>query len=117
MAVRGLAAELVERYARRCAIEVAFFDAKHITGVGEARNRTRKALERTVPFGPQARTLVVVWYHLAGHSPRVTTDHRTRARWHTTKNPNYHDMLITLRRILIAAQYRADPGVEPTPDK
>ena len=45
------AAQLIEHYASRWAIEIAFFDAKHITGVGEARNRTRLAVERTVPFG------------------------------------------------------------------
>jgi IS4 transposase len=44
-----LAARLAERYAARWAIEVAFSEAKHITGVGEARNRTRIAVERTVP--------------------------------------------------------------------
>jgi hypothetical protein len=34
-------AGIVERYAGRWAIEVAFEEAKQITGVGEARNRTR----------------------------------------------------------------------------
>jgi len=38
---------LVERYASRWAIEIAFSDAKHITGVGEARNRTRLAVRKT----------------------------------------------------------------------
>jgi hypothetical protein len=46
---------LVERYASRWAIEVTFSDAKHLTGVGEARIRTRTAVERTVPFGRLAR--------------------------------------------------------------
>jgi SRSO17 transposase len=49
--------QLVSRYASRWAIEVAFSDAKHITGVGEAHNRTQKAVERTVPFGLQVQTL------------------------------------------------------------
>jgi hypothetical protein len=77
--------QIVKRYASRWAIEVAFSDAKHITGVGEARNRTQCAVERTVPFGLQVQTLVVVWYHLAGHSPKVISEHRNRARWYTTK--------------------------------
>lgn len=103
------------RYAARWAIEVAFSDAEHVTGVGEARNRTQRAVERTVPFGLQVQTLVVVWYHLTGHSPRVIIDLRNRARWHTTKtHPGCHDMLIKLRRALIAGQYRGDPP--PTAD-
>jgi hypothetical protein len=116
--LRTPADQLVTRYASRWAIEVAFSDAKHITGVGEARNRTRLAVERTVPFGLQAQTLVVIWYHLAGHSPRVISEHRNRARWYTTKtHPSYHDMVVKLRRVLIAAQYRADRTQELTPEQ
>ena len=62
-------AAIVERYASRWSIEVAFEDAKQITGVGEARNRTRNAVERTAPSGPYTRSIVIVWYHLAGHTP------------------------------------------------
>ena len=40
--------EIVERYAARWSIEVAFEEAKQIIGVGEARNRTEKAVRRTV---------------------------------------------------------------------
>jgi DDE superfamily endonuclease len=112
------AAQLVERYASRWAIEVAFSDAKHVTGVGEARNRSRGAVERTVPFGLLTQSLVIVWYHLAGHHPAVVTDRRARARWYVTKTqPSYHDMLAKLRRVLIAAQYRADQAPEPTPQE
>jgi hypothetical protein len=62
--------------------------------------------------------LVIVWYHLARHSPRVAEEQRQRAHWYTTKTqPSYRDMLIKLRRVLIAAQFRADPLVEPTPEQ
>jgi hypothetical protein len=110
--------QLVERYAARWAIEIAFSDAKHLTGVGEARNRTRLAVERTVPFGLFTQSLVIIWYHLAGHHPTVVTEHRRRARWYATKtHPSYHDMLIKLRRVLIAHEYRADPYADPTPEQ
>ncbi|MEU7767520.1 transposase [Nocardia sp. NPDC049190] len=112
------AAELIARYSARWSIEVAFFDAKHVTGAGEARNRTRLAVERTVPFGMLTQTLVILWYHLAGHSPAVVAEHRTRARWYTTKtHPSYPDMLTKLRRTLIAAQYCADLPGDPTPEQ
>jgi hypothetical protein len=71
-----------------------------------------------VPFGMLVQRLVVVWYHLAGHSTRVVDEHRQRARWYTTKtHPSYQDMPIKLRRVLIAAQFYADPLVEPTPEQ
>jgi hypothetical protein len=77
-----------------------------------------EAVEPTVPFGLQTQTLVVIWYHLAGHSPKVISEHRIRARWYTTKtHPSYHDMIVKLSRVLIAAQYRADPALEPTPEQ
>ena len=72
------AAELVERYAGRWAIDVTFEDAKQTTGVGEARNRTRTAVERTVPFGLYTQSIVIVWYHLAGHHPTVIRDRTVR---------------------------------------
>ena len=40
---------LVERYADRWSVEVLFEEARQVAGVGQARNRTRKAVERTVP--------------------------------------------------------------------
>jgi len=59
----------VTRYAWRWAIEVAFFHARQVLGVGQARNWTRQAAQRTVPFGLLCLSLVTVWYATAGHAP------------------------------------------------
>jgi hypothetical protein len=108
-------AAIVERYAGRWSIEVAFEDAKQITGVGEARNRTRRAVERTVPFGLYTQSVVIVWYHLAGHHPSVVRDRRHHAPWYVTKqHPSYLDMIVKLRRVLIAAQYQPEVPRQPT---
>ena len=81
------------RYASRWGIEQAFADARQIIGVGEARNRTRRAVERTVPFGLICFSMVTAWYALHGHTPDDVTGHRIRARWYTTKTePSYDDM-------------------------
>lgn len=57
-------------------------------------------------------------YHCAGHSPRVVGEHPQRARWYTTKtHPSYQDVIIKLRRARIAAQFRADPEADPTPEQ
>jgi hypothetical protein len=58
------AAELIARYTDRWPIEVAFQDAKHVTVVGEARNRVQRAVERTVPFGLLYQTIAITWYAL-----------------------------------------------------
>ena len=65
------AEDLVARYAFRWGIEQAFADAHQIVGVGEARNRTRRAVERTVPFGLICFSVVTLWYALHGHTPRT----------------------------------------------
>ncbi|MGH3126236.1 MAG: IS701 family transposase, partial [Streptosporangiaceae bacterium] len=50
-------AALVTRYAARWGIEQAFADARNVLGAGEARNRVRRAVERTVPFALLVHTL------------------------------------------------------------
>lgn len=109
-------AEIVERYSDRWPIEVAYEDAKHIFGVGQARNRTPKAVERTAPFQFQCMTLTIIWYALHGHHPDVVAEHRARAPWYLSKaNPSTADMLAKLRRVIIAAQYQPGRSETPTP--
>jgi len=112
------AEDLVARYASRWGIEQAFADARQIIGVGEARNRTRRAVERTVPFGLTCFSVVTVWYALHGHAPDDVIGHRARARWYTTKTePSYDDMAIKLRRVIIAARFRGPRPEQATPQE
>lgn len=112
------AAVVIERYAVRWSIEVAIEDAKQTVGVGEARNRVRLAVERTVPFGFVVGTLAVCWYASAGHHPDDVTEARKHAPWYRQKvQPSVLDMLLKLRRAIIAAQFpRTDPQ-PPTPEE
>lgn len=111
-------AQLIERYADRWSIEVCFQDAKHLFGVGHARNRVQPAVERTAPFGFLAMTLTILWYTLHGHTPHVVDDHRARAPWYLSKaNPSVADMLAKLRRVIIAAQYQPRHAAAPTPQE
>lgn len=110
--------ELVERFACRWSIEVAFEDAKQLVGVGEARNRTELAVKRTVPFGLLCMSLTIIWYALHGHSPTDVAEHRARAPWYRTKTtPSTADMLAKLRRTIIAAQYSPGPLRSPYREK
>jgi SRSO17 transposase len=113
--LHATAAEIVERYADRWPIEVAFEEGKELFGVGHARNRTRKAVERTVPFQFLAMTITILWYTASGHHPDVVADHRAKAPWYTTKaTPSFADMLAKLRRVIIAAEYHPGHGRTPT---
>jgi hypothetical protein len=79
------AAEIIARYPARWAIEVTFFDVKNILGVGEARNRVPKAVQRTVPFGLFCHSILIVWYVLHGHHQDDAAQRRASAPWFTTK--------------------------------
>ena len=79
------AEQVITRCAGRRAIEAAIFDAKNITGAGEARNRLPRAVERTVPFALYTQSLVIIWYYLAGHSPAIARARRDQAPWYAAK--------------------------------
>ena len=111
-------AQIVERYADRWQIEVTFQEAKELFGAGHARNRTRRAVERTVPFQFLCMTLTIIWYAASGHNPDIVAEHRARAPWYTTKTtPSFADMLAKLRRVIIATQYHPGQGQTPTPEQ
>ena len=109
-------AEIVGRYADRWSIEVAFQDAKQTVGVGEARNRVQRAVERTVPFGFICQGLAVAWYALYA-DPAADVDRRRRAApWYSQKrDPSMLDVLAALRRELIRAEFRQGAGRAPSP--
>ena len=74
-------ADLITRYAMRWSIEVTFAEARDLFGAGQAQNRTRTAVERTVPFALYCYTITVVWYTLHGHQPGDVAEYRERAPW------------------------------------
>jgi hypothetical protein len=108
-------AEIIARYADRWSIEVAFQDAKQTVGVGEARNRVRLAVERTVPFGLLCQSVAIAWYALNA-DPAADVDRRRReAPWYTQKrDPSMLDVLCALRRELIRAEFRQGAGPAPS---
>lgn len=111
-------AQIVERYALRWSIEVAIEDAKQTSGVGQARNRLRLAVERTVPFGLLIGSLAVCWYASAGHHPDDVEAARELAPWYREKSqPSVLDMLAKLRRVIIAAQFHHSHPQPATPQE
>jgi hypothetical protein len=109
-------ARVIERYAARWAIEVAIEDAKQLFGTGQARNRTARAVERTVPFMLACQALAVCWYATAGHHPADAQTRRMDAPWYTSKTePSTADMTAKLRRVIIAAKFKRVYADQPEP--
>jgi hypothetical protein len=98
--------QIISAYAARWSIEVVFSQMRQDLGVGQARNRTTRAVERTLPFGLTTYTLIVLWYARHGHPTRDVAAHRARSPWYTAKtDPSFQDMTDALRRVIIAARY------------
>jgi len=84
-------------------------------GVGQARNRIQKAVERTVPFGFLAQTLTITWYALHGNPDADLHARRQAAPWYRHKTTiSYTDMLAALRRELIRHEYWAQAPAATT---
>jgi hypothetical protein len=109
------AAELIARYDSRWTIETRHQEAK-AHGVGEARNRVQKAVERTVPFGFLTQTITIAWYQLHGNPETDLTERRRASPWYRQKTTiSYADMLAALRGELIRHEFWAQaPPVTTT---
>jgi hypothetical protein len=108
------AGELIARYDSRWTIETCHQEAK-AHGVGEARNRVREAVERTVPFGFLTQTITIVWYALHGDPEGDLQARRLAAPWYRQKQTvSYTDMLAALRRDLIHHEYFAQAPAATT---
>jgi hypothetical protein len=84
-----------------------FLDARHLAGVGQARTRTHRSVERLVPFGLACYSLAIVCYAHHGQPATDVAAHRARTPWYRHKHTvSVADMLTALRRALLAAQYR-----------
>jgi hypothetical protein len=111
-------ATVIERYAARWAIEVAIEDARQLFGAGQARNRTARAVERTIPFMLACQAIAVCWYATAGHSPADTAARRANAPWYAGKTgPSTADMTARLRRVIIAAKFKPVDPDQPRPEE
>jgi DDE superfamily endonuclease len=101
------AAELLSRYDSRWTIETVNQEAK-AHGVGQARNRVQKAVQRTVPFGFLVQTITIAWYQLYGNPEADLAARRHHAPWYRQKaTVSYADMLAALRRELIRHEFWA----------
>jgi hypothetical protein len=109
---------VVARYAHRWPIETAIAAGKQLLGIGQARNRLRRAVERTVPFEFIVYSLVIIWYALHGHH-RDDLDARRHAQpWYRHKDDiAFEDMLAKLRRSLVAARITGVDAAQPDPRK
>jgi DDE superfamily endonuclease len=90
------AREILSTYACRWAIECTFENCKQFLGLEDPANRLPKAVARTAPMALFLYSLIVGWFHLAGH---VWLQFPERPWYKTKKEPSFADLLTTLRRV------------------
>lgn len=111
------AGDLLSRYDTRWTIETCNQEAK-AHGVGQARNRTQRAVERTVPFGFLAQTITICWHQLHGDPDADTAARRKAAPWYRQKRTvSYSDIRAALCRELIRHEFWAQAPLMITPPK
>jgi hypothetical protein len=101
------ARQILSAYACRWAIECTFENCKQLLGLEDPANRLPKAVERTAPMALIIYSLVIVWFHQAGHqSVRFPF-----SPWYPKKQePSFADMLTTLRRVSYEEKTEGPPS-------
>ena len=75
-------------------------------------------MERTAPFGFLCLTLAIAWYALCGHDAADVRARRRRSPWYLAKRqPSVEDMLVKLRRTVIAARLSTSMGAQASTRK
>jgi hypothetical protein len=110
----GSAETIIARYAARWSVEQTIKDSKILIGAGDAANRLRLAVQRTVPFAMLALTILVLWYHQHGAATHDLA--AARAPWNRRKtHVSVDDMLIAFRRARITANSAGQDTVDQYP--
>jgi len=98
---------ILQRYAQRWCIEVAFENSKSHFGFEDPRNRTAKAVERTAPLGALLYSLVILWFNESGHKKCRFP----KRPWYERKSvASFQDMADTLRVESLREYFRRIPG-------
>jgi SRSO17 transposase len=101
------ARQILSTYACRWAIECTFENCKQLLGLEDPANRLPKAVQRTAPMALIIYSLVIAWFHQAGHqSVRFPS-----SPWYRKKQePSFADILTTLRRLSYQQQTERPPS-------
>ena len=107
---------ILESYARRWTLEVAFHDSKQYLGFEDPQNQTERAVQRTAPMAFLVYDLVLLW-----SASRVQAGEQAtwlRRPWDPHKSaPSFRDLLIALRREAWRQQVFDPPSALRLPQK
>ena len=103
---------ILELFAMRWPLEVAFYNAKQFLGLEDPQNRTPQAVQRTAPIALYLHTLVILWF--AKHGRFNAEAYRRAHPWYTQKRtPSFADMLASLKMASLKESISRYPGQKP----
>jgi len=107
---------ILELFAMRWPLEVAFYNTKQFLGLEDPQNRTPQAVQRTAPLALYLHTLVILWFARYGHFD--VEAYRQAHPWYLQKqSPSFADMLTSLRTASVRESICAHPRQKPPPAK
>jgi hypothetical protein len=99
---------ILETYAQRWSLEVAFRDTKQQLGFERSQARTQKAVQRTGPFAFAVYTITVAWFCRIGHHRYPTLPIMP---WYRHKRgPSFADMQTLLKRDILERGFSHTPA-------
>jgi hypothetical protein len=103
---------ILELFAMRWPLEVAFYNAKQFLGLEDPQNRTPQAVRRTAPMALYLHTMVILWF--AKHGRFNASAYRRAHPWYTQKRtPSFADMLASLKNASVRESIYRYPGQKP----
>jgi hypothetical protein len=103
---------ILEGYARRWTIEVAFYNQKQFLGFEHPQNQTATAVARTAPLAGLVYDLVLLWYAARVQHGRAA-DWPVRPWYRSKSAPSFLDMLAAVRRESWCLHFSAPPSPAP----
>ena len=107
---------ILEGYARRWTIEVAFHDQKQFLGFEDPQNQTAEAVARTAPMAGIVYDLVLLWY-AARVQQGLATGWLVRPWYRSKATPSFLDMLTAVRQESWRLHFSAPPSPTPATQK
>jgi hypothetical protein len=103
---------ILELFAMRWPLEVAFYNAKQFLGLEDPQNRTPEAVQRTAPMALYLHTMVILWF--AKHGRFDAEAYRRAHPWYIRKRtPSFADMLTNLKTASLLESISRYPVQEP----
>src|SRR5215204_866950 len=107
---------ILEGYARRWTIEVAFYNQKQFLGFEDPQNQTAEAVARTAPLAGLVYDLVLLWYAARVQQGRAG-GWLVRPWYRSKATPSFLDMLAAVRQESRLLAFTDPPCPTPVAEK